>query len=120
MSQHDESIAFQTSKIRRIMKCDDSTNKVASDAINMVAKAAEIFVEDLIAHSTEVGGRKKIRIQDVHHVIHSKNVYEFLVPEFLSPAELDARLVKKVVTKKTIPMPNDSPQSKTLKEFFNV
>ena len=80
------------SKIREIVKLDPEVHNISAQAVRMIAKATELFTEDLSKRSFDCGGRKRLRLVDVHHIIHSvEPQFGFLVDDFATPATLEAK-----------------------------
>ncbi|KAK2969295.1 hypothetical protein RJ640_030836 [Escallonia rubra] len=60
--------AFPASRVKKIMKLDEDINKVTSEAIYLVSRAAELFTEFLAEKSAQVTVEKKRRTVRLDHL----------------------------------------------------
>ena len=68
ISKKGDSLAIPKSSIRRIMKLDDEVKSVQQEAVWLIGKATEIFLENLSKQSYEQSikrGGRMIRYEDV-------------------------------------------------------
>lgn len=62
---------FPTSMVKRIIMVDDEVQRVSADAVRAIAKAAELFVQQLAVKAlqhAQASKRKNFKAQDVAHV----------------------------------------------------
>ncbi|EFN59540.1 hypothetical protein CHLNCDRAFT_56806 [Chlorella variabilis] len=62
---------FPTGVVKRIMMVDDEVQRVSADAVRAIAKATELFVQQLAARAlqhAQAGKRKNFKEPDVAHV----------------------------------------------------
>ena len=69
------------SKIKKIMKFDPEVTMANQDAVFLIAKATEMFIEGLVKHAgtcTARGKRKTVQKRDVEFAVDSVNNFAFL------------------------------------------
>ncbi|XP_074327340.1 nuclear transcription factor Y subunit C-2-like [Apium graveolens] len=72
---------FPLSRIKKIMRADPDVELVANETPVLLAKAAELFIQELTIKSwleAEHAGRRTLRKDDILEVVNETNYYDFL------------------------------------------
>ncbi|VDN01495.1 unnamed protein product [Thelazia callipaeda] len=82
-SRHQD-LQLPLARIKKIMKLDDDVRRmmIASETPSLLAKASEIFIEELALNAwklTEDNKRKTLQKSDVSQAIASNDMYDFLI-----------------------------------------
>jgi len=81
------STAFPLARVQRIIKTDEDVNKITSEAVFLIAKSTEFFLENFVTESyksTKRDKRRTIQYKDLAKAVQDIDSLEFLtdiVPE---------------------------------------
>jgi len=104
----EEKVALPISKVREIQKKDPDVKNVQAGAVKMLAKATEMFTSELTKLALNCGDHKRIRLVDVHHIIHAHDDrFGFLAYDFETPAQIVGREERESRRKK---MKSEAPE----------
>ncbi|XP_003739450.1 DNA polymerase epsilon subunit 4 [Galendromus occidentalis] len=81
VEKHEKLLRFPISKIRTIMKLDSEMNSASQEAVFIVAKATELFIEAIAKETynfTLQNRKKTVQRRDVESAIDSIEVFSFL------------------------------------------
>lgn len=110
------------SRVKRIVQLDPEVSRITGDAVLLVSKAAEYFLEHLavnVAQITATSKRKTTKVDDLIDAIHSRSSYAFLRWDFPNevakkPAKKEAASTASAQSKKAM----EPQQSSGLKAYF--
>jgi histone H3/H4 len=86
------SAAIPISKVREIAKLDPEVHHISGDALKLLHEATELFTRELARRALDSGDKKRLRLIDVHHIIHANDAkFGFLTSDFVTPATLASR-----------------------------
>lgn len=113
---------FPTGRVKRIVKLDKDINKVTSDALLMVSRSTELFLQFLAEKSAEVAMEKKRKIVKLDHiriaVKRHQPTRDFLLDSLPVPTQLSG----KPPVEKTRPTPAADkslpPGTRRIDSFF--
>lgn len=80
-NSNNTTLAFPLAKIRKIVKLDPEVRGVKPDALQLITKAAELFVEKIGLESVRVAAvqnRRKLLPEDIVMVCQTKSAFAFL------------------------------------------
>ncbi|EGB08239.1 hypothetical protein AURANDRAFT_17325, partial [Aureococcus anophagefferens] len=75
------SLLIPKAAVKRIMKLDPEVNQVANDAVILVAKATEMFLEKFSAEAraqATLRSRTTVKYEDIADTVSGDKNYEFL------------------------------------------
>ncbi|KAH9260566.1 hypothetical protein BASA81_001033 [Batrachochytrium salamandrivorans] len=86
-------VAIPPSKVREICKLDREVRAVNGEAVGLLAAATERFLHELATLAAEkAASKRQVKLVDVHHAVHLQDdKFGFLVMDFDTPAEVEAR-----------------------------
>ncbi|KAL6658892.1 hypothetical protein ACP70R_002932 [Stipagrostis hirtigluma subsp. patula] len=70
-------------RIKKIMKADETVQRIAGEAPALIAKACEMFIQELTLrawHHAEENKRRTLRKNDITEAIAKTELFDFLVP----------------------------------------